>query len=245
MAADLRLVIQPVLPPAETKKVFQPLADYLTKKTGNKVVIVTAINFLTYWETMKKGDSYDLILDAAHFTDYRAKKMGYVVLAKVSDVVSYSLVTNEASAVLDADELIGKTVATIGSPSLGAVRLEEMYPNPLRQPVIIEVDNSIASIEKVEKGESDAAIVPTPLIKRYPDLVMVTTTEQVPHMALSASPKVPKAIQNAIRKAMVDSSKTPEGQEMIKKINFPSFEAASSKTYNGYASLLEGVWGYK
>jgi len=31
---------------------------------------------------------------------------------------------------------------------------------------------------------------------------------------------------------------------MLKAINFPGFEAANAKLYNGYAQLLDGVWGY-
>jgi ABC-type phosphate/phosphonate transport system substrate-binding protein len=146
--------------------------------------------------------------------------------------------------VLDPDELIGKTVATIGSPSLGAVRLEEMYPNPLRQPVIMETNNSTEAIERVINKKADAAIVPTPLVGRYPSLVTVTTTTQVPHIAISASNRVDQQTQQKISDALVNASKTAEGQAMLEAINFPGFEKANAKTYTGYASLLEGVWGY-
>jgi phosphonate transport system substrate-binding protein len=242
-AAEYNLVVQPILTQDETRKAFQPLADYLSKATGQDIKLITAVNFLTYWETMKKG-KYDLVIDAAHFTDYRASRMGYTVLAKIPDVVSYALVTNEDAFVLDPAELIGKTVATIGSPSLGAVRLEEMYPNPLRQPVIMETNNSTESIERVLEKKADAAIVPTPLVGRYPSLVTVTTTEQVPHIAISAASRVDQQTQKRIQDALVNADQTAEGQQMLKAINFPGFEKATAKTYTGYASLLEGVWGY-
>lgn len=239
-----KLVVQPILPPDETRKAFTPLADYLSKQTGETIKLVTAVNFLAYWETMKKNDSYDLIVDAAHFTDYRAERMGYSVLAKIPDVVSYTIVTAQDADVLEAKDLVGKTVATIGSPSLGAVRLEEIFPNPIRQPVIIEVNNSREALEKVKDGKAVGAIVPTPLVGQYPNLVPVMTTEQVPHIALSASPRVPKPLQNKIRKALVDANKSEAGKAMLAKINFPSFQPTSKKVYKHYASLLEGVWGY-
>lgn len=243
-AADLNLVVQPILPPEQTREAFQPLADYLTKVTGHQVTLVTSTNFLTYWETMKKGGQYQLVLDAAHFTDFRVQRMGYTVLAKIPDVVSYTLVTGEDSDILEARELIGKTVATIASPSLGAVRLAQLYPNPLRQPVIVEVDNTVDSIEKVLKAEAVAAIIPTPMVGRYPGLITVVVTEQVPHIAVSAAASVDKSIQQAIAKALVGAAKTPDGQAMLKAINFPGFEVTNAKLYNGYAQLLEGVWGY-
>jgi ABC-type phosphate/phosphonate transport system substrate-binding protein len=243
-AGEYNFVVQPILPPEQTKKAFTPLTEYLSKQTGHKIKLITSINFLSYWETMKKNTQYDLILDAAHLTDYRVKRMGYSVLAKRADAVSYTLVTGENADVLDPEELIGKSVASIGSPSLGMLRMEEMFPNPLRQPVIVEVDNSVDSIKKVLDGKAVGAMVPTPLVGAYPQLITITTTEQVPHTAISASASVPKDVQNAIRKALIDASKTEEGQKMLEAINFPSFEKTGAETYDGFAALLEGTWGY-
>lgn len=243
-AATYTFVVQPILPPAQTKKAFLPLTKYLSKQTGHEIKLVTSINFLSYWETMKKGDKYDIILDAAHLTDYRLKRMGYKVLAKRADVVSYTLVTGEGADILDAEELIGKSIASIGSPSLGMLRVEEMFPNPLRQPAIVEVDNSIDSIKKVLEGKAIGAMVPTPLVGAYPDLISVTTTEQVPHTAISASPRVPADVQNAISNALINADKSPAGQKMLEDINFPSFEKTAPGAYSGYAELLQGTWGY-
>jgi ABC-type phosphate/phosphonate transport system substrate-binding protein len=243
-AGEYKFIVQPILPPEQTKKAFLPLTDYLSRQTGHKIRLITSINFLSYWETMKKNTQYDLILDAAHLTDYRIKRMGYNVLAKRADAVSYTLVTGEGADILDPEELIGKSIASIGSPSLGMLRVEEMFPNPLRQPVIIEVNNSTDMIKKVLDGKAVGAMVPTPLVGAYPELITITTTEQVPHTAISASSRVPQDVQKAIRKALLDASKTEEGQKMLDAINFPSFETASNEQYKGYEALLEGVWGY-
>lgn len=243
-AGEYNFVVQPILPPEQTKKAFLPLTEYLSKQTGHKINLITSINFLSYWETMKKNRKYDLILDAAHLTDYRVNRMGYTVLAKRPDVVSYTLVTGEDADVLEPEELIGKSIASIGSPSLGMLRVEEMFPNPLRQPVIVEVNNSIDSIKKVLDGKAVGAMVPSPLVGAYPDLITITVTAQVPHTAISASSNVPLDVQKAIRKALVDADKTEAGRKMLDAIKFPAFEPASASQYSGYSALLEGVWGY-
>ena len=243
-AAEYNFVVQPILPPNESKAAYAPLIAYLNAKTGHTFKQVTAANFVGYWETMKRNQDYDLILDAAHFTDYRAKRMGYNVLAKVTDVVSYSLVTAEGANVIDPEELIGKTVATIGSPGLGAVRLEQMFPNPLRQPVMVETNNSRDAIDRVMQGKATGAIVPTPMVGAFPDLITVATTEQVPHMAFSASQRIPKEVQDTIRDALIKAIETTEGQTMLRELNLPAFENTSSAAYDGYTALLEGVWGY-
>jgi len=243
-AGTYTFVVQPILPPAQTVQAFSPLTDYLSKTTGHTIKLVTSLNFLSYWQTMRKEGNYDFILDAAHLTDYRIKRMGYKVLAKRADVVSYTLVASQDADVIEPEELIGKSLATIGSPSLGMLRLEEMFPNPLRQPVIVEVDNSLDSIKKVVDGKASSAIVPTPMVGAFPDLISIVTTEQVPHTAISAAPSVPQDVRNAIRKALIDADKTEVGQQMLQAINFPSFEPTDASAYEGYATLLEGVWGY-
>lgn len=242
-AAELRLGIQPVLPPSELQAAYQPLADYLARATGSKVVIEPAGNFLAYWERMRRG-SYDLVLDAAHFTDFRVKRLGYHVLAKLPDTVSYALVTGEDVLLFDAQEMIGKTLATVPSPSLGGVRLSQMYPNPLRQPVIVETSNFQDALDKVKQGKAVGALVPTRLVSGRLDLNTVLTTRPVPHMGLSAAKGVSPAVRGAIRKALLSARDTPEGRRMLTAVQLEGFEPATAATYDGYARLLEGVWGY-
>lgn len=185
-----------------------------------------------------------MILDAAHFTGYRVTRMGYSVLAKIPGEVSYTLVTGSNTMVLGASDLIGKTVATIAPPSLGAVRLVELFPNPLRQPVIVEVNNSVDAIRDVLDGKVVAALVPSPLVQQYSSLNTVLTTDPVPHIALSAAPTVPKPVQETIKNALINADKTPAGKAMLKAINFPGFVPTHAKVYAPYGKLLQGTWGY-
>ncbi len=242
-AAELHLGIQPILPAAQMRAAYQPLADYLGAATGSRVVIDPASNFLTYWENMRRG-KYDLVLDAAHFTDFRIKRLGYTVLAKLPDTVSYALVTGEDVLLFDAQEMIGKTLATVPSPSLGGVRLSQLYPNPLRQPVIVETSNFEDALEKVRQGKAVGALVPTRLVSGRVDLNTVLTTEPVPHMGMSAAKDVAPALRTALRQALLSARDTPAGQRMLQAVRLEGFEPATAATYNGYAKLLDGVWGY-
>lgn len=242
--AEYTLVVQPVLPKDDLIRAYTPLAQYLSRQTGEQIRLVTAPNFVSYWERCKQPGTYDLVLDAAHLTAFRMERMGYEPLAKLPDVVSFSLVTGPDTLIFDADELVGKKLATLGSPSLGAVSLGQLFPNPMRQPVLVEVDDSTVAVQKVLSGEVVAAMIPTPLVQANPGLNTVTTTEQVPHMALSAGPDVPPAVKARIRQALVEAGGSPDGQAMLRQVNLPGFEPASPQQYQGYSELLEGVWGY-
>ena len=244
-AAEYFLAVQPILPEKELKKSYQPLADYLSAQTGHTITIHTERNFLFYWTKMRKKEKgFDLVLDAAHFTDYRIKKQGYTVLAKLPDTVSFSIVSSEDSFILDVDELIGLRVATMPSPSLGALRLEELFTNPMRIPMYIWEINTTVAVEKIQSGELDAAIIPTRLASTYSNLNTVMTTEPVPHMGLSASPDVPQEVREKIRQALVTAHQTETGKAMLAELKTERFDPASSETYDGYSDLLKEVFGY-
>ena len=244
-AAEYSLAIQPILPQQKLKENYQPLADYLSKVTGHSITISTQRNFLFYWTKMRRQEKgFDLVLDAAHFTDYRIKTQGYTLLAKLPDTVSHSIVTSEDSFILDVDELIGLRVASLPSPSLGALRLEELFPNPMRLPNFIWETNTTVAIEKLLSGVIDAAIIPSRLASTYNNLNIVMTTEPIPHMALSASPDVPQEVAEIIRHALVNASETVDGPKMLSALKINHFEAADNATYDGYSNLLKDVFGF-
>ncbi len=245
---DIVFVIQPILSEEQTKRAFQPLADYLSKASGKRVVIRTLPNFLAYWEVVRQDSGYHLVLDAAHFTDYRAQKLGFKVLAKLPDTVSYSLIVNSGALVIDPTELVGKTVATTGAPSIGAARLNAMYPNPVRQPIIVDSGTAEEGVEMVVKNKVQAAIVPTPLVSQRMaqggGISVVTTTEPIPHIAFSASPKLDAGTREKIRNALVNASKTEDGRKMLKDVNFERFDPATEQIYAGQGNILKEYWGY-
>ena len=243
-AATWQLAIQPILPRDRTLTVYAPLAKYLSRATGQTIRIRASYNFVDYWESMRQPPGFDLVLDAAHFTDFRDQRMGYTVLAKLPDTVTYSLVTREETLLFEPADLVGKRIATIPPPSLGGLRLNAMFPNPLRQPVMVATNNAQQALERLKTGKAVAALVPTPLIRGDTSLNVVTTTEPVPHMAFSVSPRVPAAMRKKLRHALLQAGKTSAGKAMLKALKLPGFVPADNALYAGYARLLEGTWGY-
>jgi phosphonate transport system substrate-binding protein len=237
-AAEYKLAIQPILPRAKIKPAYQPLADYLSAKTGETITLATFSSFKSYFANMKREKGFDIVLDAAHFTDYRIQRMDYTVLAKIPDTVSFSLVTGPELFVFDAEELIPYKVATMISPALGGLRLKELYPDREKTPTFVRASDSADAVNQVLNGKADAAMIPTPLVGNYENLNTVLTTEPLPHTAFSVSPKVPQAIADTIKKALIDAVNTKEGREMLSKLGFAKFDPATNGDYAGYADIL-------
>jgi phosphonate transport system substrate-binding protein len=242
-AETIRFTVQPILDRDQALKAYRPLVQYLKSETGLDVQMIASVNFLTYWQQMLKGE-FDMILDAAHFTAYRMENEDYTPIAKLPGTVTYSLVTSPDLLILEPWELIGKKVATNEPPSLAMVRLLEMYPNPLRQPVFIESNSSERALRLIEAEKVDAAIVPTPLLNAFPDLNVVTTTDPAPHMTFSVAPSVSEEARQKLRDAMLNAVNSDKGKAMLAKINFESFESPEGYEYEGYEELLKDTWGY-
>ena len=246
-AAEIKFTVQPILDHDATHKAFQPLADYIALATGKTVDFSVAMDYADYWFRMKDGKRYNLILDAAHYVDFRIKNQGHIPLVKIPGMVSYSLITMSSEMILDKDELIGKKIATLIPPSPGGLILAEMFSHPMRQPYFVAVQSSDEAMELLLQGKVNAAFVPTPLagkaMSEGKDIATVTTSPQTPHITLTAAPEIDLEIREQITKALLEAKKNKAGQEMLKAIGFPDgFESTSTEIYDGYSEILEQRW---
>lgn len=242
-ADTFTIAVQPVQSAKTTKTLYTPLVDYLNQGSRHTFKLKTAPNFFVYWQEMKKG-SYDIILDDAHLTDYRAQKLGYSVIARVLDVTSFTLVTAEDLFVFTPDELAGKRVASLASPSRGALTMDALFNNPIRQPILIEVSSTQDAVQKILDKKADGAMIPTSLIGHFPQLNVISTTTQWPRMGLSVSGRVPVDVSHHIQTLLVSASDNTAGQSLLKAINLPGFEKADAGLYAGYADILQNFWDF-
>jgi ABC-type phosphate/phosphonate transport system substrate-binding protein len=244
---ELALLVQPDQSPDRTQALYRPLANFIGRVAGRPCRIVARPNYMAHWNTLRTNKEYDLVLDAAHFTDYRVAKFGFKILAKAAGTISDSLVVTAPRRVLDPAELVGKTVAALGPPSLGAARLNVFFPNPIRQPLIVEVSSADEGLELLRTGKVAAAVLPTTAISRQMtrgDIAVVATTEPVPNMALSASPRFDPALRDRLRTALIDAEYNTDGKRMLIAIEIERFEPASESDYAGYGKVLKDYWGY-
>lgn len=243
-AAALKFAIPPFLPQAEIEKSFTPLVAKLSELTGTPIEIETFPNYLAFWQATRTGSPFDIALDAAPTTDFRVQRQHWHVIAKLTGTVTQSLVTGPDNAVLDPSELINKKIAVQPSPSVSALTLYQLFPNPVQQPILVMKESNRDAADAVLKGEVNAAIIPTPIAAGYPDLNTVTTTAPLPFLAVSVSPNVPPATAKALQNALISLSQTPAGEALLKASQLRAFTLANDLEYAGNEKLLEGTFGY-
>jgi ABC-type phosphate/phosphonate transport system substrate-binding protein len=243
-AEQFDLVIQSQDHGDDALVVFAPLAEYLSDASGHRLTLRVPDNALAHWQAMGRGDAYHLVLDEGHFTDYRVRHLDYRVLAKIAGVSGFSVVTGPATVFVEPDELYGEPVASPAPPSLAALRLTELFPDPIRAPVLVEVGSYEEGIRRVINGEVAAAVIPSRMVRKHPQLNVVMSTQQGPGMALSASPAVPPQAREVIRRAFLAAGDIDAGRRALARAGLDGFEPASAALYEGHGRLLRGTWGY-
>ncbi len=242
-AQVLKLAVQPILSERVTKGAFTPLAHYIGQTLGRPCQVATNPNFLAYWQMMRKPHEYAFMLNAAHFTDYSLKHLGYHVLVKEPGTVSYSLVARSSEMIFGPSDLIGQRIATLGIPSMGAALLSRMFPHATRQPLIVAVSDAADGLRLLKEHKVAAAMIPTPLVglqmSQGGALTVVATSRSVPNVAISAAPWVPAAERARVRYALLRAPSS-----LFRAIGLPRFVAARANQYKGQEQILKQYWGY-
>lgn len=242
------LGVAPLLDETATHEQFQPLCDYLTRIVHQPCRVATRPNYLAYWDAMRRGDDYNLILDDAHFTDYRVQKMGYKVIAKIPDSVTFSLAIPQKMKIDDPAKLVGRRIATLGIPSMGAALLNGLFPQPSQQPILIQIDTAREGFDLLRNDKVNAVILPTPLVRDEiahgaPFRVLLSTAP-IPHMGFSVAPDIDPATRRALRDALLGANKNDAGRAMLRRLGLERFDPASATVYSGYGRTLQEYWGY-
>ena len=240
----LQMAIAPFLPEAELSEAYSPVADYLSRRLGQPVELKLFPNYLSFWEATRGGSDFDIALDAAPVTDFRVQRQDWQVVARFDGEVTQSLVTRDDDLVLSPKELVNQRVAVQPSPSVGALVLYQLFPNPVQQPTLVFEQTNRDVATAVLDGEARAGVIPTPLVGGYPGLYPVVTTEPLPFLGFSVSPDVNKRTRKALQQALLSFPETEEGQRILEEQRLTDIIPATNRYYAGNAELLVGTYGY-
>lgn len=242
----LVMLIQPLPREERIGASYQPLARYIETLTGRRCTIQIPPSFPAYWDVLRRNN-YDIAFDGPHFTDYRAQKFGFDVLAKIPDTASYSLITRAASPLLDPTLLVGRRIASLGLLSMGAARLSAMFPNPVRQPVLIDVRTAEEAIDMLLDKRVEAAFLPTTVVSarlRAGGITVILTTEPGARLMLSASNRLVPPMREKIREGLLHAGETEAGRAMLQALELPRFEPVPAESFANQRNVLKSYWGY-
>ncbi len=237
--------------PAEGVKIYKPIADYLSRVIGKKIIYKHPGNWLSYQTEMLRG-GYDLIFDGPHFNSWRIAKLRHNTLARISEAHIITVIVNKNnSRIKNIKQLVGRKVCGLNPSNLGMLALLDRFDNPMRQPMIIDR----LSWRNVYEGvvidkKCDAGILPLANLKKYDASRrfsrIVFKTKALPNQAFSAGPRISPDDQARIATALTSSGADAVTSELRTAYGTDSrLVPASKKEYAGIDVYLKDVWGYE
>lgn len=233
---------------AEGEKRFGPIAEYISKVIGRKVVYQHQGSWGVYQGAMQRGD-FDLVFDGPHFNGWRVERLQHNVLVKLPGVFTYvGLVRADNARVRDLKDLAGRKICAHAPPNLGTLIMLDEFKNPSRQPVIIPTKGYKHIYEALLAGKCEGAMLPLSHLKEYDvdrKTRVVFQNKPLPEQALSAGPRIRPEEQERIIEALL----SPEAEPALAKFGEAyglgrGFVRANNKEYAGVAVYLKDMWGY-
>lgn len=251
--AEQVLKISSIPEEAATEQVrkLKPLADYLSRETGMKVIFTPVNDYPAAVEALV-NKKIDLVwLGGSTFVQAKIRSKNAVVplLQRQEDTVFKSVfITRVGSGITKLQDLKGKTVS-FGSPSSTSGHL---MPRKFLMEVGLEPERDFrriayskahdAAIAAVASGQVDAAAIDITVWQKFVSEQRVDTTKvAVFHTTpgfynynWTVHQDMPKALQEKIVSAFLKlSPSTPEGQEILKLNRATRYIRTEAKNYEG------------
>jgi len=235
---------------AEAEAIFSPVAEYLSTVLGKKVVFKNAGNWGVYQGLMQKG-AYDIVFDGPHFNSWRADRAQHNVLVKIpGEHIFVILVRKENNKIHELKQLAGRTLCAHAPPNLGTLTALNEFTNPLRQPIIVNIDGWKNIYAGMMDGKCVAAVIPLKKLEQFEtdtgrQTKIVFRGATLPDNAISAGPRLNAQEQETITRALL----SPEGEKATAKLRKKyaqgkSLAATTNKEFAGLSSYLKNEWGY-
>jgi ABC-type phosphate/phosphonate transport system substrate-binding protein len=229
---------------AKEKEIYEPIADFLSKTTGKKVIFRYSDNWLSYSKGMTQG-SYDLVFDGPHFNGWRQDKLGHVPLIKIKDDLIFVLITKaENQRITEAKNLVGRSICAHAPPNLGTLTLYSQFDNPARQPVITQTEGWDNAYKGLIDGKCEATVVPLKNLAKFDAgekklTKIIYKSPAMPNQALSAGRRITPDVQAKIKQALLSEEGKKATEKLREAYAIKEFVSASREEYAGLGKLLK------
>jgi len=247
--AELILSSAPRDSKEKEEEIYKPIADLLSKATGEKVTFRHGDNFLVYQSEMRKG-TYDIVLDGPVFVSWRMAKLGHLPLVKFpGNLVFVAIAKNNQDKIKTLKDLAGRTVCAFPPPNLATLTVLYEFDNPSRQPLVIEAKTFPEVYKHVLGGKCAGGILQA---KLYQDLdkeakaaKVLFTSKPLPNQAFSAGPRVTAEKRARLTQALLSPEGAAATQKLRDVFKIQALLPATVEEYQGLGKLLRDVWGFE
>jgi len=239
-------------PPRETREqgiaTYGPVADYLSRVTGKKIVYKHPDNWISYQSSMQKGE-YDLVFDGPHFVAWRIARRDHEPLAKLPGDFIFVFVARQNDAhVKDLNSLGGRRVCGHAPPNQGTLRLYAEFTNPSRVPNLVQIKGWPNIYKGLLASQCDGAVVPLKIYQKLDPQQQKTrilrTTEPVPSQAFTASPRFTAEDKRRMTEGLLSNDGLAATARLRERFPATHLLPAGKAEYAGIERLLKDSYGF-
>lgn len=231
------------------EQIYKPIAELLTRATGDKVTFRWGDNFLIYQSEMRKGN-YDITLDGPHLVGWRMAKLGHVPVVKFPGSLEFVLIVKkDQNKVRSLKDMAGRTVCALPPPNLATLTVMSEFDNPSRQPAVIGVQAFNDTYKGVVSGQCVGGILQAKLYfnldKDAKAAKVIFDTKPLPNQAFTVGPRVTAEMRDKITQALLSPEGTVASQKLLDTFKAPKLVAASADEYRGLERLVRNEFGFE
>jgi len=231
--------------------VYGPIAAYLSKVTGKKIVYKHPGNWLNYQNNMQRG-RYDLVFDGPHFIGWRISKTQHQPLAKLPGNLAFVVfVSKENKNIKRIDDLAGRTICGLAPPNLATLTMYNEFLNPARQPLVVEVKSFAMDYNWVQSGKCVAGVMRdkafNKLQKKHGNLAQVIWNSRgTANQGFTAGPRFSTGDKKRIIDGLLSQNAAPYLDSFYNRFSKKnrSLQPATVSEYAELRGLLRDVWGF-
>ncbi len=248
-AADFILSAPPRESPAEGQAIYGPLAEYLSKITGENIIYQYPSNWGVYQAKMTT-DKYDLVFDGPHFVSWRIQRLKHLPVAALPGSLRFVVVARQDhDQIRSLENLNGKGVCAHSPPNLATLTLFEQFTNPGRQPRVVQMEGFDKAYESLLSSKCVAAVLPMSAYQKLEGQSKRTKvlfeSKAYANQALTVGIRVPGNVREKIARALVSTENKQATSAIAASLGGSEFIAVTQKDYDGYDGLLKNVWGFE
>lgn len=235
-------------PPRETSdrgnEIYGPIADYLSRATGETFIYRHPGNWTEYSRGMQSGE-YDLAFDGPHFVSWRIKHIDHDIVVKLPQLHIWRVIArNDNPRISSMDDLVGRKVCAPKSPNFGMLTMMSHFSNPDRQPVHVITKGWKDGFDGVMQGKCEATVLPKTNHRKFDSSLSkskaVHTHLPYPNQAFTAGPRLSSGLKLKVTEALLSD----DGQKALSKLRErftrgARLVSAENEEYEGISMVLK------
>lgn len=228
--------ITPQQSPTELAKLWGPICQYLSKRTGYQIQFKTSKDLNAFWTDTDAGVFDFVYINPLRYVQAH-EKSGYIAFAKDSESPLVLIIVARKDGPARIEDLQGKKLAVPNLMALAA-QMPQAYLREKKIAVTLAAVNSHDSVYRtVEKGlypagASNLRIFGTLDPATQAQFRVLWKTDPLPPFAYAAHPRVAPKVLERIQRALLEMDKNSEGRAYLGALNVKAIVAAKNSDYD-------------